>query len=167
MSGKGVAIIGSWPQPWNTAIRKWWCYLTKQRHPSRPLRMNLSSGHNPSSAVTLCLSRVPHRYKYCKSLSMVCPGPASVLLCLPLLTSHHLSPLSFWPNATCGFLVLSNVHLGTPKCWIVVLNAFLKSRPNSSVRSKLSSLLDHSDPLQQSSALHKSKADCAGACCME
>lgn len=29
MSGEGVAMVGSWPQQWNTAIRKRWCYLDK------------------------------------------------------------------------------------------------------------------------------------------
>lgn len=121
--------------------------LTKQRHPSRPLRMSLSSGHTPSSAVTLCLSRVPHHYKYCKSLSTAVP--LCQLLHSSAFSAHlpHLSPLCLWSNATCGFLILSTVHLGTPKCWVVVLNAFLKSRPDSSVRPKLSFLLDHSDPL--------------------
>lgn len=109
--------------------------------------MKLSSGHNPSSAVTLGLSRVPHRYKYCKPLSAVCPCAS---LCTHLSSfAHlpHLPPLSFWPSATCGFLLLSTIHLGTPQCGMAVLNAFLKSRPDSSVRSKLSFLLDHSDPL--------------------
>ena len=103
-----------------------------QRAPSSP---------QPSAAVTLLLSRVSHDYKYCSS-------------CMPfhrlqnaspsLLTSPHLPSLCFWPNTTCGFLIAPTIHLGTPKGWIIVFNAFLKSRPNSSLRSKLGFSLAHS-----------------------
>lgn len=121
-----------------TLTTLWWA--SSQSLPACVFQRALSSPQ-PAAAVTLLLSRVSHDYKYCSS-------------CMPFhrlqnaspcfLTSPHLPSLCFWPNSTCGFPVASTIHLGTPKGWIIVLNAFLKSRPNSFLRSKLSFSLAHS-----------------------
>lgn len=131
--------------------------LTKQRHPSRPLRMSLSSGHNPSSAVTLRLSRVPHRYKYCKSLSTVCPCAS---FCTPLpsqLTSHtsHHSALTkcyLWFSRSFHRPFRYSKVLGCClKCLLEIKTRFL-----CEAKAQLSSWPQWPS-LQQSSALHKSK----------
>ena len=86
------------------------------------------SSPQPPTAVTLLLFRVSYDYKYCSS----CMPSHRLQNASPcFLTSLHLPSLCFWPNTTCGFPVASTIHLGTPKAWIIVLNAFLKSRPNS------------------------------------
>lgn len=150
--GEDSSLFGSQLSLWDLASEERRCYLEAIWTFSQVLaRKNLSTC-SPLAATFPPLSpsssRWPHIVINIAVPEHLCAlPPASEALSLCLLTSTHLPPLAVWPNTTCGFLVVSTIHLGTPKGWIMVLNASLKSRPNSFLRSKLSFHLAHHDPL--------------------
>ena len=110
-------------------------------------RMNLSAwsplpaASPPLSPASSLRSHVAIHTAVLEHLCALPPPPD-----LSLLTHLHTPPTSCClTKCDLWFSPVPTIHLGTPKCWVIVLNACLASRPNSSLRSKLSFLLAHSD----------------------
>lgn len=146
-SARKISIFGGQRRLGNLVCKERRCYLPRHGPPPEPARVSLSAWSLlPAAAPPLSPASSPrsHVASNVAVLEHLCarPPPSDLSLLAHLHTppaSRCLTKHDLW------FPPVPTIHLGTPKCWVIVLNACLESRPNSSLRSKLSFLLAHSD----------------------